>query len=95
MAIVSDGVLYVWLTGEPVSMAVKIAAVASGLLLLLGLWTPVAATAGALLEAWLALIPERLVTHLVIAVIAVSLIALGPGAWSIDCRLFGRRRIDV
>jgi len=29
------------------------------------------------------------------AAIAVSLVMLGPGAWSIDRRLFGRKRIDL
>ncbi len=90
-----DGVLYVWLSGEPASMGVKVIAVCSGLLLLLGLWTPVAGIVAALLEAWLALTSDRFVTHFVVAIVAVSLIALGPGAWSIDARLFGRRRIDV
>jgi hypothetical protein len=27
--------------------------------------------------------------------IGLSLAMLGPGAWSIDARLFGRKRIDV
>jgi uncharacterized membrane protein YphA (DoxX/SURF4 family) len=34
-------------------------------------------------------------THLVSATLGLSLAALGPGAWSIDARLFGRKRIDV
>jgi uncharacterized membrane protein YphA (DoxX/SURF4 family) len=34
-------------------------------------------------------------TQLTRAAIALSLVMLGPGAWSIDRRLFGRKRIDL
>jgi putative oxidoreductase len=30
-----------------------------------------------------------------LAVIGLSLAMLGPGSWSIDARLFGRKRIDL
>jgi uncharacterized membrane protein YphA (DoxX/SURF4 family) len=33
--------------------------------------------------------------HVLLAALGVSLVMLGPGAWSLDARLFGRRRIDV
>jgi hypothetical protein len=32
--------------------------------------------------------------HLFLAFVAASLAMLGPGTWSIDSRLFGRRRFD-
>jgi len=42
----------------------------------------------------------RRFTHVVfqpimLATIGASLALLGPGAWSIDARLYGRRRIDI
>jgi uncharacterized membrane protein YphA (DoxX/SURF4 family) len=33
--------------------------------------------------------------HVFLAAIAASMAMLGPGAWSIDARLFGRKRIDI
>jgi putative oxidoreductase len=33
--------------------------------------------------------------HLLLAVLAFSLAMLGPGAWSIDAGLFGRKRIAI
>jgi uncharacterized membrane protein YphA (DoxX/SURF4 family) len=33
--------------------------------------------------------------HIFLAVVAISVAMLGPGAWSIDSRLFGRKRFDL
>jgi uncharacterized membrane protein YphA (DoxX/SURF4 family) len=33
--------------------------------------------------------------HLLLAVLAISLAMLGPGAWSIDAQIFGRKRITI
>jgi putative oxidoreductase len=69
---------------------------AAGILLLLGLWTPVAGLVSAFTEL-LALvfgIDEPRSTLLLIA-IGVSIAMLGPGNWSIDALLFGRRRLDL
>jgi putative oxidoreductase len=67
-----------------------------GLLLLAGLWTPVAATLAAVLAFW------RLFSQLgepwiqvLLATLGVALALLGPGAWSIDARLFGWKRVDI
>ena len=75
-------------------------AIAGGILLLAGLWTPVTGTFGSLDEAWVAfcLGPSQMVlmsVHLFLAVLALSISMLGPGAWSVDARLFGRKRIDI
>jgi uncharacterized membrane protein YphA (DoxX/SURF4 family) len=34
-------------------------------------------------------------SHLLLAILGISLAMLGPGAWSIDALLFGRKRITV
>jgi uncharacterized membrane protein YphA (DoxX/SURF4 family) len=72
-----------------------IAAIA-GVLLIAGLWTPISAGVAALLEFWIAIrMGDARSAHFFAAAIAVSLTVLGPGAWSIDARLFGRRRISI
>jgi putative oxidoreductase len=72
-----------------------IAAIA-GILVLAGLWTPISAAVITLLELWIALrIGDNRDAHLLAAVLAAGLTVLGPGAWSVDARLFGRRRISL
>lgn len=39
--------------------------------------------------------PAAYENHLLLAVLAISLAMLGPGAWSIDALLFGRKRIAI
>ena len=69
-------------------------AIAVGSLLLAGLWTPIAGALQAIIELW-AIFSSGNITHLLLAVLGVSLAMLGPGAWSVDARLFGRKRIDI
>jgi uncharacterized membrane protein YphA (DoxX/SURF4 family) len=64
--------------------------------LVAGLWTPAAGAAVALAEAALTALlyvhsKDDLWSHGRLAVLAVGLAMLGPGAWSIDARLFGRK----
>jgi hypothetical protein len=67
-----------------------------GILLIPGLWTPVAGTLVALLEIWqiLALAGDRWVA-LLLGTIGGALAMLGPGLWSVDARLFGWKRVEV
>src|SRR5258708_4231701 len=71
-------------------------AVRVGSLLLAGLWTPVAGALQAIIEVWIIFgrggTPSM---HLLLAALGVSLVMLGPGAWSVDARLFDRKRIDI
>jgi uncharacterized membrane protein YphA (DoxX/SURF4 family) len=65
-------------------------------LVLAGLWTPLAASCLALLSIALAFADDPLATTpLIVAMDAMSLVMLGPGAWSIDSRLYGRKRISL
>jgi len=89
----------IWLTG-----AFALIAVASGLSLLAGLFTPVGGVLAAVCCIAAALLsipvdslnpPEIRRVAVLVGVIAASLGLLGPGAFSIDSRLFGRREIVI
>ena len=78
------------------TVSVAAAAVVAGIFLIAGLWTPVAGVFQAILEFQSAFWHGSESTlHLVLAALGISLIMLGPGAWSFDARLFGRKRIDI
>ena len=67
----------------------------AGVFLLIGLWTPVAAVSVSVAELLLILAgTDRLRDSLLQLAIGLSIALLGPGAWSIDGRLFGRRKLD-
>jgi hypothetical protein len=60
------------------------------------LWTPIAGTLAALLEVWRLLSqPGSALTDILLATICGALALVGPGAWSVDARLFGWKRIDI
>jgi putative oxidoreductase len=71
-------------------------AIAIGVLLLAGLWTPVAGSLLAALALWNIISrPGDPSACIYMATIGASLALLGPGAWSFDARLFGWKRIDA
>jgi uncharacterized membrane protein YphA (DoxX/SURF4 family) len=63
-------------------------------LIWIGLWTPVAAAAAAAIQIILIFFGHTFNLSLVVfAALGLSLAVLGPGAWSCDARLYGRKRI--
>jgi len=90
-----SGLLEVSLQG-PATVAPDIIAVVTGILLLAGLWTPIAGVVVAIMELWLAIVAKSDPSiHLLLAVLGAGLAMLGPGAWSVDSRLFGRKRLGI
>jgi uncharacterized membrane protein YphA (DoxX/SURF4 family) len=78
----------------------QIIGIGAGLLLLVGLWTPVAGTLAALAKVSIAFSPYfphsgDLWIAIIQAALGAILVMVGPGAWSVDARLFGRKRIDI
>jgi len=65
-----------------------------GLFIVIGLWTPVTGALVAVVELWILIeIPGDVWMPLTLAVLGITLALIGPGAWSIDAFLFGRKHI--
>jgi uncharacterized membrane protein YphA (DoxX/SURF4 family) len=66
-----------------------------GLLLVAGLWTPVAGTLVAAEALWNIFSSGHPWRWIMLATLGAALALIGPGAWSIDARLFGWRRLEI
>ena len=68
----------------------------AGILLLGGLWTPIAGVLVAILALWQAFShPGNPWSCIMLGTLGAALALLGPGGWSVDARLFGWKRIDI
>jgi len=66
-----------------------------GILLIAGLWTPVAGILIALTEVWkMLMLPGDKPLWLMLGTAGAALAMLGPGLWSIDARLYGWKRLE-
>ena len=86
------------LMGEPYheSLALQIIAAAAGIFLLAGLWTPVAGALLTVTQFWIAFSgTDYLRSRILLVAVGTAIAVVGPGAWSIDARLYGRKRIDI
>jgi uncharacterized membrane protein YphA (DoxX/SURF4 family) len=84
------------LRGESgLAIAQEIIAALAGLFVIAGLWTPVMASLAGLDQIWIAVSFPRagVWIHILLGILFASLAMLGPGAWSVDARLFGRMRL--
>jgi len=97
------GIALIWravgrLSGDPSThmTVLSVLGIGAGLLLLIGLWTPVVATLVAAIQVWK--ICWKLGDpwiYILLGTIAVAVAMLGPGLWSVDARLYGWKRIDL
>ena len=78
------------------AVAPSVIAAGAGVLLLLGLYTPLAGVVAAIAEAWIVFThPGNPWAPIGLIFLGLSLAMIGPGAWSIDARLFGRKQISL
>jgi hypothetical protein len=83
-----------WPSLEPALLLEHGLTIMTAMMLIGGLWTPVAGVAQALLELYSNFAAADL-NHILWAAVGLCVAMLGPGACSIDSRAFGRRRIEV
>ena len=77
-------------------LILEMLAIAAGIFLLAGLWTPVAGSLVAVFAVWNSIAqPGDPWASIYLGTIGIALALLGPGEWSVDARLFGWKRIDV
>jgi putative oxidoreductase len=90
------GIAHLRDTSEFASIVPHMFAAVAGILLLVGLWTPIAGTMVAIVELWIVWSsaggPE---IPIMLATLGVTLAMIGPGAWSIDSYLFGRKHFEI
>jgi uncharacterized membrane protein YphA (DoxX/SURF4 family) len=71
-------------------------AAVAGILLLVGLWTPVVGTMITIVELWIVCSSSGgLGIPIILATLGAALAMIGPGAWSIDAHLFGRKHFEI
>lgn len=93
---IQDGVVAFVGPSHPEAAAFLLVAAAAGILLLFGLWTPVAGIIAAISEFVIVLTgTDHMRDCILWMAFGVSIAMIGPGNWSIDALLFGRQRLDL
>jgi uncharacterized membrane protein YphA (DoxX/SURF4 family) len=80
--------------GDTAALLLRGALLVVALLLWIGLATPVAGIFDAAIQVGMMILDKRFdSSSIVAATLGLGLAVLGPGAWSLDARVFGRKRI--
>ena len=96
VALIHYGIVDLREAHQSLPIAPQIIAAGAGIFLLVGLWTPVSGALVAIVEVWIAFSPPGDPwIPIILATLGVTLAMVGPGAWSIDARLYGRKHIVI
>jgi putative oxidoreductase len=80
--------------GDTAALVLRCASLVVAILLLIGLATPVTGIVDAAIQIGIMILGKRHdSSSLVAAALGMALAMLGPGAWSLDARVFGRKRV--
>jgi putative oxidoreductase len=92
-ALLCTAVRHLHATSQPGSIGPQVIDAAAGVFLLIGLWTPVVGAVVASRELWIVFFGTGDPwLPLVLAILGATLAMIGPGSWSVDARLFGRKQ---
>jgi putative oxidoreductase len=84
------------LDGPPlVAVLLHVLSIGLGVLLLVGLCTPLAGTLVAVEGLWRLFSSGYPLHWIMLATLGAALAMTGPGAWSIDAHLFGWKRLEI
>jgi uncharacterized membrane protein YphA (DoxX/SURF4 family) len=77
------------------SSVLDVLAIGLGVFLIAGLWTPIVAALITVYALWNVFSSPYIPRWALLAAAAAALALIGPGAWSLDARLFGWRRLEI
>jgi hypothetical protein len=84
------------LAGLPLGPALlQVFSTSLGILLLAGLWTPIVGALVAVEALWNVYSSGHPWVWIMLATLGAALALIGPGAWSMDARLFGWKRFEI
>jgi putative oxidoreductase len=90
------GIINLTGTSVPTSSVPQFISCFAGILLLLGLWTPVAGMLIAVVELWIAIVHAGDPwISIILATLGATAAMIGPGEWSLDARLYGRKHLTT
>ena len=91
-----QGLSWVSDTGPSAAIVPQLVATVAGTFLLVGLWTPLAGGVVAIAGGWRVWSnTSDPVSSIMLAVLGITLAMIGPGAFSIDAHVFGRKHIET
>jgi putative oxidoreductase len=95
--LIYDGVATLRSGPNPVIVILQSVAIGTGLLLIVGLWTPIVGVLVALVEVSFVFLgtTNQVRSNILLAALALGLATMGPGNRSIDALRYGRKRFDI
>ena len=95
ISLITDGIQSLQSGMSPQPLALGVLAIGIGGLVVVGLWTPIAGLMVVVLSIGeIAYLHYSLHSGILLSAMGVSLALIGPGAQSVDARLFGWKRIE-